>query len=113
MWLDSSPALARQRVWAALRVVNVGLQLSTVHALATIRGCAYSHGSTVDDVARQLTGRDLPVEALTDWLPPPPAGEGCWTYPAGAGLRPATVTGGHWAALKDVAGEALNVGLSA
>jgi hypothetical protein len=46
-------------------MVNVGLQLASVDALATLRADAYSHGSTVDDIARQLTGRELPVEALT------------------------------------------------
>jgi hypothetical protein len=64
--LDSSPALGRQLMWAALGMINVGLQMTTIDALATLRGYAYGHGSTVDDVARQLTGRELPVEALTN-----------------------------------------------
>jgi hypothetical protein len=66
MWLDSAPALSRQRVWTALGMMNVGLHLNTVDALATLRGYAYSHGSTVDEVARHLTAREVPVEALAD-----------------------------------------------
>ena len=46
-------------------MVKVGLQLA-VKALVTIRAYAYSHDSTVDADSRHLTGRKLPVEALTE-----------------------------------------------
>ena len=66
VWFDSSPALGRLGVWTAMGMINVGLQLTTVDALATLRAYAYGHDSTVDEVARRLTCRELPVEALTD-----------------------------------------------
>lgn len=66
VWLDNAAALARAWVWTAVGMINVGLQLNTVDALATLRGYAYGHNTTVDNIARSLTERELPVAALND-----------------------------------------------
>lgn len=63
-WLHSSPALAREQVWVALGMIGVGLHLNTMDALATLRGHAYSHGTTVDVVAKALVNREFSVGSL-------------------------------------------------
>lgn len=63
-WLDSAPARMRMRVWTAIGMVNIALQLTTVQALARLRGYAYSHDSTVDALADSLTNGNLDAAAL-------------------------------------------------
>ena len=63
-WLDSPAARSRSTVWTAIGMINVGLHLSTVDALAVLRGYGYSHDTSVDDIAARLTSRRLAVDAL-------------------------------------------------
>lgn len=63
-WLDSPAARRRSTVWGAIGMINVGLRLSTVDALAVLRGYSYSHDTTVDELAELLVSRELPVDAL-------------------------------------------------
>ena len=63
-WLDSPAARRRSTVWGAIGMINVALLLSTVDAVAVLRGYSYSHDTTVDDLAEQLLSRRLPVDAL-------------------------------------------------
>ena len=66
VWLNSKPVHARALVWTAVGMINVALHLNSRDALAVLRGYAYSHDTTIDDIARSLTARALPVEALTN-----------------------------------------------
>ena len=63
-WLDSPPAQDRLRVWTAIGMINHALRLNSADALARLRGYAYSHDNTVDDIARALTDQAMPVEAF-------------------------------------------------
>lgn len=65
-WLDNDAVTARSQVWIAVGMINVALRLNTLDALATLRGYAYSHGSTIDHIAQDLTRRELPIQALLD-----------------------------------------------
>lgn len=65
-WLDVDAAAARSQVWVAIGMINVALGLNTVDALATLRGYAYGHNTTVDSVAKDLTRRDLSIHSLVD-----------------------------------------------
>ena len=55
---------ARARVGTAIGMVNVAMKLNIGDALARLRGYAYSQESTIDDIARALTGCASPVGAL-------------------------------------------------
>jgi len=63
-WLMEDPAVERVTVWTAVGMVVGSTQQDDRDALATLRGWAYSHGLSLDEVADRLVGRDLPVEAL-------------------------------------------------
>jgi hypothetical protein len=45
-------------------MITYTLRLNSADALARLRGYAYSHDSTIDDIARALTDQALPVGAL-------------------------------------------------
>ena len=64
VWLNNEPARARSLVWTAIGLIGVDLDLNSPDALSVLRGYAYSHHTTIDDVARRLSTRELPVEAL-------------------------------------------------
>ena len=66
VWLNNQPVHARTAVWIAVGLVGVTLQLDSRDALSVLRGYAYSHDTTIDDIARALTNRELPVEALSN-----------------------------------------------
>lgn len=51
-------------MWGAIGMITVSLHLTTVDALAVLRGYSYSHDTTVDDTAAGLVSRRLSVEAL-------------------------------------------------
>lgn len=63
-WLDSPTARRRSMVWSAIGMINVSLLLSTVDALALLRGYSYSQETTVDQLAERLVSGRLPVDAL-------------------------------------------------
>jgi hypothetical protein len=63
-WLDSPTSRRRSTVWSAIGMINVSLSLSTVDALAVLRGYSYSHETTVDQLAERLVSGRLPVDAL-------------------------------------------------
>lgn len=65
VWLDNGPAHTRALVWTAMGIINVALHLNSLDALSVLRGYAYSHDSTIDDIARSLTSRELSVDALS------------------------------------------------
>jgi hypothetical protein len=51
-------------VWVAIGMAMAGLQLTAEDALALMSGYAFSHDSTLDQVARLMTDRELEPEAL-------------------------------------------------
>ena len=63
-WLSGQPAAQRIAVWTAAGMVIAGSELNDVDALATMRGWAYSHGCSLDEVANSLIEGTTPVEAL-------------------------------------------------
>jgi hypothetical protein len=63
-WLDSPGVSRRARVWQAVGVVNVALELPSPDALAVLRAWAYGHDEELDDVAEALLERRLTVEEL-------------------------------------------------
>ena len=64
VWLNNEAAHARALVWTAMGMIGVAMELNSRDALAVLRGYAFSHDVTIDDLARSLTNRNLPVEAL-------------------------------------------------
>ena len=66
VWLSNAPVQGRAQVWTAMGLLSAALQLSIDDALAVLRGYAFSHDATVDEVARCLTTRKLPVQALAN-----------------------------------------------
>jgi len=63
-WLSGQPAAQRIAVWTAAGMVIAGSGLNDVDALATMRGWAYSHGCSLDEIANSLIDGTTPVEAL-------------------------------------------------
>nr|WP_211660932.1 GAF domain-containing protein [Modestobacter muralis] len=63
-WLDSPGAGRRARVWQAVGVVNVALELPSADALAVLRAYAYGHDEELDDVAVAVLERRLTIDEL-------------------------------------------------
>jgi hypothetical protein len=59
LWLFSEPAASRMRVWTAIGVVQASSALDAPTILAVLRGYAYSHATTLDDVAQMITTKQL------------------------------------------------------
>lgn len=59
VWLDNDPANQRMDVWVAVGLMMAGLGLGNDDALAALRGYAYSHGLSLDEVASQMLSREL------------------------------------------------------
>jgi hypothetical protein len=63
-WLSREPVDERMNVWVAVGMSMERLKLNNTDALALLRGYAYSHGSTLDQVARLVTDGSLQPEEL-------------------------------------------------
>jgi len=63
-WLDSPAAGRRSLVWQAMGFVNAGLDVSSVDALALLRAHAYGTGTDLEELARQVLDRELPLAEL-------------------------------------------------
>jgi hypothetical protein len=73
-WLHSPAAEHRARVWQAMALIGVALELEADEALAVLRAQAYAHGRTVDDLADDLvSGRADPAELSGGGDPGPAA----------------------------------------
>jgi hypothetical protein len=68
-WLDAPAAERRALVWQAMGFLNAALRVGSTDALAMLRAHAYSREEDVDQLARQVLAREVPVEALSleDW----------------------------------------------
>jgi hypothetical protein len=63
-WLSKEQIDERMNVWVAIGMSMARLPLTNDDALALLRGYAYSHNLTLDQVARQMTDRGLQPEEL-------------------------------------------------
>ena len=63
-WLDSPAAHRRQRVWLAIGMISVHLDLSAPDALAALRGLAYTQGKDIDTLADDLAHRRVSLADL-------------------------------------------------
>jgi hypothetical protein len=63
-WLDAPAAERRSLVWQAMGFVNAGLGVTSVDALAILRGHAYSEGMDLDEVAARVLDRDVSLQLL-------------------------------------------------
>jgi hypothetical protein len=63
-WLDAPAAERRAVVWQAIGFLNSGLGVTSADALALLRAHAYADGRDLDDLARSVTDREVPVEAF-------------------------------------------------
>jgi hypothetical protein len=63
-WLTREQVDERMNVWVAIGMLMARQPLSNDDALALLRGYAYSHNLTLDQVARQMTDRGLEPDAL-------------------------------------------------
>jgi hypothetical protein len=63
-WLNGPTPRRRTQVWIAIGLLNASLNLPAPDALARLRGYAYAHDVTVDDLAEALVARRLPAAQL-------------------------------------------------
>ena len=63
-WLTQDSVGERMNVWVAVGMSMERLTLSNADALALLRGYAYSHDVTLDEIARRVTERGLEPEEL-------------------------------------------------
>ncbi|MET3806014.1 hypothetical protein ABIB25_003022 [Nakamurella sp. UYEF19] len=66
VWLNTAAARARSRVWIAMGMVDIALSMGPRDSLALLRGHAYTHDATVDDIAGAIADGELLVQALVD-----------------------------------------------
>jgi hypothetical protein len=65
VWLHSPAAEHRARVWQAMALIGVALEMEADEALAVLRAQAYAQDRTADDLADDLvSGRTDPAEVL-------------------------------------------------
>ncbi|MGY1615560.1 ANTAR domain-containing protein [Geodermatophilus sp. SYSU D00691] len=63
-WSDTAVARLRGRLWMAVGMLMVALELSAPDALAVLRGYAYAAGRTADDLADDLVEGHLQASQL-------------------------------------------------
>lgn len=69
-WLMAPAAADRMRVWQAAGLLMAATELSEADAVAALRSYAYSHDQTIDEVALNLSTRQLPLDHV--WPAPTP-----------------------------------------
>ncbi len=65
-WIDTPDARDRGRLWMAVGMLMVALDVTSADALAVLRARAYATGRTADDVALDLVQRRLPADRLRE-----------------------------------------------
>jgi len=63
-WLDVPPAADRMEVWTAVGMVMSEFQERDATALARLRGYAFAHNLTLDELARSVLDRGVPLTDL-------------------------------------------------
>jgi hypothetical protein len=64
IWMNSHSVTQRMNVWIAVGILLEHAGLSTADALAALRGYAYGHGASLDDIADRLTTQRLHPDAI-------------------------------------------------
>ncbi len=64
VWLDAPAAERRSVLWQAMGFLNSGLELSSADALALLRAHAYAEGEDLEELARRVIDREIPLESL-------------------------------------------------
>jgi hypothetical protein len=64
VWLDAPAAERRAVVWQAMGFLNSGLDISGPDALALLRAHAYAEGEDLEELARRVVDREIPLECL-------------------------------------------------
>ena len=64
VWLQNGTVRDRTNVWVAMGMLMTRLETTAPDALAVLRGYSYSHGTVLDEVARDLIRGRLDVEQL-------------------------------------------------
>ncbi|MCW2648837.1 MAG: hypothetical protein QOG22_3845 [Pseudonocardiales bacterium] len=60
-WVDAAAAQRRMLVWQVVGMLNVACALSNLDAIAVLRAYAYSHDTTLDDLADDLLSGRTPL----------------------------------------------------
>lgn len=63
-WLESPPVHRRMHVWAAVGMLMAVGQQNEADALAVLRGYAFSHDQSLDDLAEAVVAREIDVLEL-------------------------------------------------
>ena len=66
MWMNNDSVNQRMNVWVAVGILIEHAGLTNADALAALRGYAYGHSLSLDDIAHKLTTRRLHPDALLD-----------------------------------------------
>lgn len=64
VWLQTGAVRDRTNVWVAMGMLMTRLKTTAPDALAVLRGYSYSHGTMLDEIARDLVTGRLDVEQL-------------------------------------------------
>jgi hypothetical protein len=63
-WLNVHSVTHRMNVWVAVGMLMENAALDNSDALALLRAYAFGRQSTLDDIARQITDRELTLESV-------------------------------------------------
>jgi hypothetical protein len=63
-WLESTPVNRRMRVWAAVGMLMAVSRQDEADSLAALRGYAFSHDRSLDDLAEAVVAREIDVLEL-------------------------------------------------
>jgi len=64
IWLTNNPADDRLNVWLAVGMFMEYSKLSNADALSVMRGYAFTHDVTLDELAQGLTDREVTPQAV-------------------------------------------------
>ena len=70
VWLDAEPATDRMNVWVAVGMLLSRTPFTSSDALATLRGYAFSHNTTLDDIADEMIRQNLDPDTVIGDTPP-------------------------------------------
>lgn len=65
-WLDSGRVRERMKVWVSIGMLMETGLLTNTEALSVLRAYAYTHDTTLDELAAQLTTRQVSVDTVLD-----------------------------------------------
>ncbi|HEX8510380.1 MAG TPA: ANTAR domain-containing protein, partial [Propionibacteriaceae bacterium] len=63
-WLNVESVTYRMNVWVAVGMLMEHADLTNTDALSVLRAFAFGQSTTLDDIARQITNRELTAQAV-------------------------------------------------